>query len=512
MNESDDIVKEFLVESYENLDRLDRDLITLEKNPDDREVLGSIFRTIHTIKGTSGFLAFDKLGAVAHAGENLLGRLRDGELRLGPDITTALLATVDVVRQMLACIEATGAEGERDDSALIRRLTQLQAGPDEGGKNESALVLETSSTEGPDGSQNRFMAEAPTPNIGELLMQRAGITSGEIRRAAEQQKDGDPRHLGEILVEQGAARPADVVEALRAQQSAPGKSAADRTIRLDVALLDHLMNLVGELVLARNQILQFANTTEESGLLVTSQRLNLITSELQEGVMKTRMQPIGSIWSKFPRTVRDLALECKKQVRVEMEGQETELDKSLIEAIKDPLTHIVRNSVDHGIERPEIRRAAGKDPEGRLFLRAFHEGGQVNIEISDDGAGLDQERIRNKALEKGLVTADQAGRLTEREIVNLVLLPGFSTAEKSDQCLRPRGGHGRSQNPHRKNRGHGRSAIETRAGGHGADEDSAHAGHHSRADCFERGRALCGAAGQPARTGAGGGGKGAKGN
>src|ERR1019366_9141599 len=184
------------------------------------------------------------------------------------------------------------------------------------------------------------------------------------------------------------------------------------------------------LVLARNQILQFANNTEESGLLATSQRLNLITSELQEGVMKTRMQPIGNIWSKFPRTVRDLALDCGKQVRVEMEGKETELDKTLIEAIKDPLTHLVRNAVDHGIERPEVRQAAGKDPEGRLFLRAFHEGGQVNIEISDDGAGLDQARIRNKAVQKGLISADQAGRLTDHEIVNLVFQPGFSTAEK----------------------------------------------------------------------------------
>ena len=211
---------------------------------------------------------------------------------------------------------------------------------------------------------------------------------------------------------------------------ARGPSASDRTIRLDVSLLDQLMNLVGELVLARNQILQFANNTEESGLLATSQRLNLITTELQEGVMKTRMQPIGNIWSKFPRTVRDLALDCGKQVRVEMEGKETELDKTLIEAIKDPLTHLVRNSVDHGIERPEVRQAAGKDPEGRLFLRAFHEGGQVNIEISDDGAGLDQARIRNKAVLKGLISAEQAGRLTDHEIVNLVFQPGFSTAEK----------------------------------------------------------------------------------
>src|SRR5208282_4184739 len=431
MDDADDIIKEFLVESYENLDRLDSDLIKLEKNPGDREILASIFRTIHTIKGTSGFLAFDQLGAVAHAGESLLGRLRDGELTLDGEITTGLLATVDAVRQMLASIEASGVEGERDDRELISRLTRLQRVA-EAPAASGQVPVPTSEAEAAGPPLN------PAPNIGDILMQRAGVASAEVVLAAQQQKEGDPRHLGEILVERGAAQPADVVEALRVQQAAGGQNALDRTldrtidrtIRLDVSLLDQLMNLVGELVLARNQILQFVNSTEESGLVATSQRLNLITTELQEGVMKARMQPIGNIWSKFPRTVRDLALDCGKQVRVEMEGEETELDKTLIEAIKDPLTHLVRNSVDHGIERPEVRQAAGKDPEGRLFLRAFHEGGQVNIEISDDGAGLDQARIRNKAVQKGLISAEQAGRLTDHEIVNLVFQPGFSTAEK----------------------------------------------------------------------------------
>ena len=190
------------------------------------------------------------------------------------------------------------------------------------------------------------------------------------------------------------------------------------------------MNLVGELVLARNQILQFTKKTEDAGLVTAGQRLNLIASELQESVMKTRMQPIGSIWSRFPRTVRDVALGCGKQVRIQMEGQETELDKTLIEAIKDPLTHLVRNAVDHGVEHPEARRAAGKDPEGILLLRAFHEGGQVNIEISDDGAGLNLEKVVQKALQKGLITADHAARMTEREMANLIFAAGLSTAEK----------------------------------------------------------------------------------
>ncbi len=420
MSESD-IVKDFLIESYENLDRLDRDLVGLEKNPEDKEALAGVFRTIHTIKGTCGFLGFNKLEAVAHVGENLLTRLRDRQLTLTPEITTALLSMVDAVRQMLSQIEKAGQEGERDDSVLIANLTRLQQTPAAPMPSQAAAVLESASE-----------AAGLPANIGDILMQRAGATPAEIQSAANQQKEGDPRHMGEILVEQGAVRPADVVEALRVQQSsrATAAPASDSTIRVDVGLLDKVMNLVGELVLARNQVLQFANRMKDTGFLAASQRLNLITTELQAGVMKTRMQPIGNIWSQFPRTVRDVALGCGKEVGIEMEGKETELDKTIIEAIKDPLTHLVRNSVDHGIEQPADRVKAGKDRAGRLILRAFHEGGQVNIEISDDGAGLNAERIRKKAIERAVITPEQAARMSEREIFNLIFLPGFSTAVK----------------------------------------------------------------------------------
>ncbi|MFZ0866375.1 MAG: chemotaxis protein CheA [Candidatus Sulfotelmatobacter sp.] len=419
MSESD-IVKDFLVESYENLDRLDRELVGLEKTPEDREALGSVFRTIHTIKGTCGFLGFNKLEAVAHVGENLLTRLRDRQLTLTPEITTALLTMVDAVRQMLSQIEKTGLEGERDDSVLIATLTRLLQPP-----APTAPAKSVRAAEGPSET-----TEVP-PNIGDILMQRAGVTPAELRLAAKQQKEGDPRRIGEILVEQGAALPADVVDALRIQQSArPQIAVSDSTVRVDVGLLDKVMNLVGELVLARNQVLQFANRMKDTSFLAASQRLNLITTELQEGVMKTRMQPIGNIWGQFPRTVRDVALGCSKEVAIEMEGKETELDKTIIEAIKDPLTHLVRNSVDHGIELPKDRVKAGKDRTGRLILRAFHEGGQVHIEITDDGAGLNAERIRKKAVERALINPEQAARMTEREIFNLIFLPGFSTAEK----------------------------------------------------------------------------------
>jgi two-component system chemotaxis sensor kinase CheA len=205
---------------------------------------------------------------------------------------------------------------------------------------------------------------------------------------------------------------------------------SDSTIRVDVGLLDKLMNLVGELVLARNQVLQFTIQSADSAFLATSQRLNLITTELQGSVMKTRMQPIGNVWNKLPRVVRDLAAACGKEVRIEMEGQETELDKTIIEAIKDPLTHIVRNSVDHGIERPEARVERGKPAEGCLKMRAYHEGGQVNIEITDDGGGIDYERVKQKALQRGVITAEQAARMSDHETLHLIFLPGFSTAEK----------------------------------------------------------------------------------
>ena len=406
MSESD-IVKDFLIESHENLDRLDRELVELEKNPANKGALASIFRTIHTIKGTCGFLGFNKLEKLTHVGENLLSRLRDGALTLTPEITTALLDTVDAVRQMLEHIERDGSEGERNDGPLIDTLTTLQQVP---------------ATQA---------SEQTGPSIGEILMERAGVSQEVILQAAEKQKKGDPRHLGEILVEQKAVRPSDVVEALRIQQSSRASGGVlDSSVRVDVHLLDKLMNLVGELVLARNQVLQYGKKIKDRNFMAASQRLNLITTELQEGVMKTRMQPIGNIWGQFPRTVRDVALACGKQVVIEMEGKETELDKTIIEAIKDPLTHLVRNSVDHGIESPEARARAGKDATGRVMLRASHEGGQVHIEICDDGAGLDSERIRQKALGKGLVSAEQAIRMTDRDIVNLIFMPGFSTAEK----------------------------------------------------------------------------------
>jgi two-component system chemotaxis sensor kinase CheA len=267
-------------------------------------------------------------------------------------------------------------------------------------------------------------SESAKLRLGDSLLAQGALPS----ETPKQQAQGDPR--GESVPQHGSIKPLEIVQALQGQSEAKAATVSDSTVRVDVRLLDKLMNLVGELVLSRNQIMQFAATQENTTFLTSSQHLNHVTTELQEGVMKTRMQPIGNIWNKFPRVVRDLAASCAKQARIEMEGAETELDRTIIEAIKDPMTHVVRNSVDHGIENPQARLAAGKPAEGRILLRAFHEGGQVNIEVSDDGGGIDPERIKDKALQRGLISPEQAARMSEREITNLIFLPGLSTAEK----------------------------------------------------------------------------------
>jgi two-component system, chemotaxis family, sensor kinase CheA len=359
MEDMDEIVQEFLVESHENLDQLDRDLVELEQQPGSRELLASIFRTIHTIKGTSGFLAFGKLESITHVGENLLARLRDGKMSMTPATTDVLLEMVDTVRDLLTAIEHGGTEGDVVVTAVVDKITAVLEG-----------------------------GEVPVPAAPE----------GGLDRLDQ------PEHSR--------------------------RTVADASIRVDVDLLDTLMRLVGELVLTRNQIVRQTLDQDEVGqdLVRSSQRLNLIATELQEGVMKTRMQPIDHLWSKLPRVVRDLGAQCGKQVRLAMVGKETELDRSLLEAVKDPLTHLVRNAVDHGLESAADRTAAGKPAEGLLTLRAYHEGGQVVVEVCDDGAGIDADKVGAKALDKGLRTAGQLAQTAPSDLLQLIFLPGFSTA------------------------------------------------------------------------------------
>ncbi|HYX14458.1 MAG TPA: chemotaxis protein CheA [Nostoc sp.] len=381
LNEIDDDIEAFLVESYENLNQIEGDIIELEKASDNGEALVRIYRSLHTLKGNCGFLPFPNLESLAHAGENLLSCLRDRTIAITPEIISTLLQTVDSIRQILAQIQATKHDGDvydglrlRDYSAIIVALTRLS---------------ETKQT--PKASQLPVNTQTP-------------------------QKD---------------TAASESVEALNNELTEISTTTSESAyIRVNVNLLDQMMNLVGELVLARNQIIGFSTKFKDNSFAATCQHLSLLTAQLQEGVMKTRLQPISSIWQKFPRVTRDLAIASGKEVEVEMEGAETELDKSIIETIKDPLTHLLRNCIDHGIELPAERVACGKPSVGRLFLRAFHESGKVNIEIGDDGRGLNLERLKGRAQQLGLVNAVQAATMSESEAMNLIFLSGFSTAEQ----------------------------------------------------------------------------------
>jgi two-component system chemotaxis sensor kinase CheA len=406
MNE---IVREFLLETHENLAQLDLDLVTLEKDPTERETLARVFRTLHTVKGTAGFLGLPKLQAVAHAAENLLSRLRAGELVFQGAIASILLAVVDAVRQMLASIEASENEGAGEYGELIQSLERLTKG-NGGGAASRAVAPSVTPPPAPASPAKPMLPPQPAAAPVQATLLEPKTTSATA--------PGAPSSPGQSLLE--AAEPGE-----------PRASAvSDSSIRVDVGLLNKLMNLVGELVLARNQIMQLSTAHDDSAFVSTVQRLNLLTTEIQAGVMKTRMQPIGNIWTKFPRLVRDIAIACNKKVRLDMEGKDTELDKSLIESIRDPLTHLVRNAIDHGIETPADRQVRGKPEEGCLRLRAFHEGGKVIIEISDDGGGIDPSRVRDKAVNVKLITSEQAARMSERDLINLIFLPGFSTAER----------------------------------------------------------------------------------
>lgn len=439
MGEMDDVVKEFLVESYENLDRLDSDLLALETNPQAREMLASIFRTIHTIKGTCGFLGFARLESLAHVGESLLSLLRDGKLGMDAQITTGLLQMVDAVRKLLANIENNGAEGDEDFAALKAQLTLLQGGHAAAAKKPVAAVAATApiAPTAPTAPTAPIapaapVAAAPAPTAAPSAPAPQPAAPIAVESAAQATESSThapaPRDEAPSAASAASKEPAPAKPAAHAKDG--GASVADNSIRVDVGQLDKLMNLVGELVLARNQVLQLSSQSNDNAFVATTQRLNLITTELQESVMKTRMQPIMTVWGKLPRVVRDVSAALGKQIQVEMYGKETELDKTILEAIKDPLTHIVRNSCDHGIETPAVRAERGKPAEGRLTLRAFHEGGQVILEIEDDGGGIDVERVKRKAVSNGLITQEQAARMSERDACGLIFAAGLSTAQQ----------------------------------------------------------------------------------
>jgi two-component system chemotaxis sensor kinase CheA len=393
MSEMQEALKEFVIESHENLDQLDTDLVGLEKSNAPTEALGRIFRTLHTIKGSCSFLGFPHLETTAHAGENLLGKLRDGKTELTPEVTAALLRVVDAIRKMLASIEHEGHDGQSEDRVLIEELNRLASSP----KVDRSTVAAAAAA-----------PKSIIPDVSFVAGKPPSAIMSAVREAAHERDGG-----------------AGAGEASTIDSSA----VYDASVRIHVDLLNKLMRVAGEIVLARNQILQYGQKYEDPAFQNTCRQLNLITTELQEYVMKTRLQPIGNVWNRFPRLVHDTAHACGKKVRLEIEGSETELDKTLIEAIRDPLTHLVRNAIDHGIESPARRLESGKPEEGCVRLRAYHEGGQVIVECSDDGQGIEPERVKNKAIEQNLITAEQAARMGTQTILGLIFTPGFSTAQ-----------------------------------------------------------------------------------
>jgi two-component system chemotaxis sensor kinase CheA len=454
----DDIVREFLVESHENLDQLDQDLVALEETPSSRELLGSVFRTIHTIKGTAGFLAYSRLEQVTHAGENLLVELRDGKRSMDQGTTDVLLRLVDVVREILSAIATDGTEGAVVIESVVESVVALQAGRGAPVDPEPAPAVEPApvpvaqapvpvETEAP---VETAVTDAPAPPVPDAApAARRPVAKGRAKVGRPAKPEPAVPAASPVAPEVTAsavppAPPAPAAAVTPAAPPAPAEPpaapaaedtataavrAADTSIRVDVDLLDALMRQVGELVLSRNQISRLASDRSDVDLVRSAQRLNLIAGELQEGVMKTRMQPIDHVWSKMPRVVRDLAAACDREVALEMVGRETELDRGLLEAVKDPLTHLVRNAVDHGIESPADRVAAGKPARGLLTLRAYHAGGQVVVEVADDGAGVDTEKVAAKAVQRGLRTPEQVMLMTPPELMQLLFLPGFSTAE-----------------------------------------------------------------------------------
>ncbi len=429
----DDLLSEFLTETAESLETIDTELVRFEAQPNDKATLNNIFRLVHTIKGTCGFLGLPRLEAVAHAGETLLGKFREGTLEVTPAAVTLVLESIDNIKELLAHLETEGTEPDGDDNELISRLEDAA----EGGLG-SAL------SEVPDAAEDDVVADVDDDDVVD-----SGIPDGvdpekwdsalgrELRpgevsladlEAAFQNTAGPEGEEPEAAV---AAPVAKAAAPAAAPTAAPEKGAlANQTIRVNVDVLEDLMTMVSELVLTRNQLLQMVRALEDSEFKTPLQRLSNITAELQEGVMKTRMQPIGSAWKKLPRIVRDANQDMGKKIDLVMEGEATELDRQVLDLIKDPLTHMIRNSCDHGVESPADRAASGKPENGTIHLRAYHEGGHIIIEVADDGAGLKTERIRAKAIEKGVVDSAEAHAMTEAQVHRLIFAPGFSTAAK----------------------------------------------------------------------------------
>ncbi|GJD31573.1 Sensor histidine kinase RcsC [Methylobacterium adhaesivum] len=433
----DDLLREFLTESAEHLDTVDAELVRFEQDPNNQTILRNIFRLVHTIKGTCGFLGLPRLEALAHAAETLMGQFRDGMPVTGPAVSL-ILVTLDRLKSILADLENTGTEPTGSDSDLIDALDVMSAGPMEAPAPAPVVapppeikLPEPVSRELKPGEVSlddleRAFMEAEGPDSFDELPPLPPLPSLPAVPAAVAAPAPAPTPAPKAVVQDEPAK-APAKEA-PAAEGGEGGVAKVQTIRVNVDTLEHLMTMVSELVLTRNQLLEIARRHDDSTYKVPLQRLSHVTAELQEGVMKTRMQPIGNAWQKLPRVVRDLSSELGKQIELIMSGAETELDRQVLEVIKDPLTHMVRNSADHGIEDAAGRKSAGKPARGTIRLSAYHEGGTITIEIADDGKGLDLAAIRRKAVERKIASQAEIERMTDAQVAKFIFHPGFSTA------------------------------------------------------------------------------------
>ncbi|SPP91613.1 MULTISPECIES: hybrid sensor histidine kinase/response regulator [Bradyrhizobium] len=453
----DDLLREFLTETSESLDTVDNQLVKFEQEPNNAKILDNIFRLVHTIKGTCGFLGLPRLEALAHAGETLMGKFRDGMPVTGQAVTV-ILSSIDRIKEILAGLEATEAEPEGNDRDLIDKLEAMveqgmaamsaSASPIASGSAQpmpsGTIPVADAPPLAPDAPAAAPAKQMTTGSLVEQTLERplrpGEVSLDELERAFRETAIEAPVPVVKAVAAPAPAAEAPVAkEAAKPAKPAPKKSMADETasegdrvanqsIRVNVDTLEHLMTMVSELVLTRNQLLEISRRNEDTEFKVPLQRLSNVTAELQEGVMKTRMQPIGNAWQKLPRIVRDLSSELGKQIELEMHGADTELDRQVLDLIKDPLTHMVRNSADHGLETPAERLASGKGEQGTIRLSAYHEGGHIIICIADNGRGLNTEKIKAKALSSGLVTEAELEKMSEAQIHKFIFAPGFSTA------------------------------------------------------------------------------------
>lgn len=464
MDEFQEILQDFLIESFELIEQLDQDLVELETRPDDLELLNRIFRVAHTVKGASSFLNFDVLTHLTHHMEDVLNRARHGELIISPNIMDVILESIDLMKALLNTIRDTSADSGIDVSGCVVRLdlctkgygdVEAPAAKPAAPKVAEKVIEEVAEEELSSSDEldyDNMGADELEAEIERLLNER--MAEDKAKRASKlsssssskEEEDDSEQEYEPIVNIPVAVTPArkpasmrddsDSMDDARAAAPAKKQSTVEQTIRVDVKRLDHLMNLIGELVLAKNRLIKINDDVEEryegesflEELNQVVSIVSIVTTDLQIAVMKTRMLPIGKVFNKFPRMIRDLSRELNKKIELEIFGEDTELDKSIVEEIGDPLVHIIRNSCDHGIEIPSIRLEQGKSETGTIKLKAYNEGNQIVIQIDDDGKGLDVEMLKRKSLEKGLITEKEADNMSDKEAFALIFKPGFSTA------------------------------------------------------------------------------------